>query len=194
MRKIIFTTFCLISVIFMACGSTSGPGSLTLKYPGNEIQEVPLKSGGYYTSTKTYNINGNRSTSSSYFICVANYEIDLSQGAISIGASVKGENQTKVCFSLNGEENGDEKTPLKTGSFPPAKSMASGPAYNSVDNASIRSFKDGKETKHFLNLAKTNGEIKITSVSGDTVNGEVNLSDGENEINGTFSAKAFKKK
>ena len=93
-----------------------------------------------------------------------------------------------------GEENGDEKTPFKTGSFPPAKSMAKGPTYNTVENASIRVFKDGKETKHFLALAKTKGEIKITSASADSVSGEVDLSDGEREIKGTFSAKAFKRK
>lgn len=193
MKKVILFAVGLTLLFLVACGGASGPGSLTLKYPGTDSKEMPVKSGGYYTSTKTFTFNNNMSKSSTYFICVADYDIDMSQGAISIGAAVEDAENEKVCFSIDGEENGDDKTPLKEGTYAPAKSMKSGPAYNTLTNASIRVLEDGKEQKHFFNMAKTNGELKITSVSGDTVYGEANLSDGEKEIKGTFSAKPFKK-
>ena len=193
MKNFILFGVCFCFIFLIACGGASGPGELTLKYPGNDSRNMAVKSGGYYTSTKTFTYNGNSSKSSSYFICVADYEIDMSQGAISIGAPVKEADNAKVCFSLDGEENGDDKTPLKEGTFAPAKSMKSGPSYNSLSNASIRVLEDGKEKKHFFNIAKTTGDLKITSVSGDTVYGEANLSDGEREIKGTFSAKPFKR-
>ncbi|MEZ5425973.1 MAG: hypothetical protein R2747_06905 [Pyrinomonadaceae bacterium] len=183
------------SLFWAACGGlgSGGPGTLTLKYPGTEKQEMPVKSGGFYTSTKSWSKSGQVSKSASYFICVADHEIDMSRGAISIGGPVKSEGETKVCFSIDGEENTDDKTPLKTGTYGPAK-RGEGFAFTSVSSASIRTFKDGKEVKKFLNESKSTGEVKITSASGDSISGEINLNDGENEIKGNFSAKAFKSK
>lgn len=193
MKNFILFGFYICSLFFIACGGASEPGELSLKYPGTDSRELPVKSGGYYTSTKTFTYNGKSSKSSSYFICVADYEIDMSQGAISIGAPVKNAENAKVCFSIDGEENGDDKTAIKEGTYAPAKSMSNGPSYNSLSNASIRVLEDGKEKKHFVNIAKTTGDVKITSVSGETVYGEANISDGEREIKGTFSAKPFKR-
>lgn len=57
---------------------------------------------------------------------------------------------------------------------------------------------DGKETKtHFNTLSATNsvdGEVKITAVTTDTVSGEVNLSEGDKSIKGTFTANLPQKK
>lgn len=193
-RHILIGTVLIIGGLLIgACGAAgpSGPGTLTLKYPDVNNQELPLKSGGFYTSTKTWTKPDKKSTSGSYFICVADYDIDMKQGAISIGGAVQ-EGQTKVCFSLDGAEGTDDKTPPATGTFPMGKS---GPdfAFNSISSASIRTFKDGKEIKHFLNSPKTTGELKITSASAEAVSGEINLSDGEKEIKGTFSAAAYKR-
>lgn len=187
------TLLLIAALMLAACGTgTSGPGTLTLKYPGTDKLEMPVKSGGYYTSTKTWSKPGQSSKSASYFICLADHDIDMSRGAISIGAPVKAESEHKVCFSIDGAENTDDQTPLKTGSFGAAK-RGEGFAFDSVSSASIRSFKDGKEVKNFLNESKTEGDVKITSASDDSISGEVNLSDGENEIKGTFTAKPFKR-
>lgn len=179
------------AIIWAACSAASGPGSLTLKYPDVSNQEVALKSGGFYTSTKTWTKPDKKSTSASYFFCVADYDLDLEQGAISIGEEVK-EGQIKVCFSLDGPEGSDDQTALTAGTYPIAES-GPGWAVSSVSTASIRTFADGKESKYFINSNKANGQVKITSASSDSASGEINLSDGEFEISGTFSAKAYER-
>lgn len=181
------------AALFSACGSAaSGPASLSVKTDGGEAKEVPVKSGGFYASTKSWSKPGTSATSSSYFVCVANYDIDMTQGAISIGAKVSSDDQTKVCFSLNGEENGNDKTPPASGTYG-MENRGEGFPFKSISSVSVRTFEDGKEVRKSLNSSKTEGEIRITDASADEMSGEIDLSDGENQIKGTFSAKAFKR-
>ena len=64
---------------------------------------------------------------------------------------------------------------------------------NSVRSIIVVTFADGKETKTIFDTLsmhkKADGEVKITSVTADTVSGEVNLTDGDKSIKGTFTAK-----
>ncbi|QQS42160.1 MAG: hypothetical protein IPM63_04240 [Acidobacteriota bacterium] len=180
-------------VFFAACGSVaSGPPTLSVKKEGGEAKEVPVKSGGFYASTKSWSKPGKSSTSSSYFVCVANYDIDMSQGAISIGAKVSSDDQTKVCFSLNGEENGNDKTPPAAGTYAIEK-RGDDFAFKSISAVSIREYENGSEVRKSMDSSKTQGEIRITDASADEMSGEIDLSDGENEIKGSFTAKAFKR-
>jgi len=185
----------LTAVVLFAlgCGAgSSGPSSLTVKTEGGEAREVPVKSGGFYASTKTWTKPGKMSTSSSYFICVANYDIDMSQGAISIGAKVTSEDQAKVCFSLNGAENGNDKTPAATDSYE-IEQHGEDFAFNSISTVSIRTFEGGNEVRKSFNSSKTKGKIEVTSASADEITGTIDLTDGENEVKGGFTAKAFKR-
>lgn len=193
-KQVLSITFLIIGAGFsISCGAAgSSPGVLTLKYPTTDKQEMPVKSGGFYTSTKSWSRNNQMSKSSSYFVCVSDSDIDMTQGAISIGAPVKTDAQTKVCFNIDGAENTDDKTPPKAETYPAAKRSDSF-AFNSVSSASIRTFKDGKEVKHFLNESKMTGDVKITTATENTMSGEINLSDGEKEIKGTFTAKGFER-
>lgn len=194
-KQIISITFLIIGAAFFISCSVAGSGAevLTLKYPTTENREMPVKSGGFYTSTKSWTRNTQMSKSSSYFVCVSDSEIDLTQGAISIGAPVKNDAQTKVCFNIDGAENTDDKTPPKAETYAAAKRSDSF-AFNSVSSASIRTFQGGKEVKHFLDESKMTGDVKITSATENTMSGEINLSDGEKEIKGSFTAKGFERK
>lgn len=192
MKRILQTVVLVNCALIIACGGlgAGGPGTLTLKYPGTEKQEMPVKSGGFYVSTKTWSGKGKMSTSSSHFICVADHEIDRSQGSISINKNVT-DGQTKVCFDIDGEETTTDKTLLKTGTYQIGKTGENF-AFSSIDSAGIRAFKDGKQIKHDLKNHKTSGEIKINSASSETINGDINLTDGEIEIKGKFSAQVHK--
>ena len=60
----------------------------------------------------------------------------------------------------------------------------------------IKTFADGKQTDtRFDSLMsigggkKAEGEVKITNVTADTVSGEVDLTEGDKSIKGTFTAK-----
>lgn len=180
-----------------ACNSLPGLGPpkphLQLKYPGTEKQELDLKSGGSYTATKTYTGAGRSAKSASHFICVANYDIDMTRGAATIGAPVTQSGQTKVCFAISGAEGTDEKEGLKEGSYPARKSGQNIFQFNVTEPASIRIFENGQEKRFFLDDSKTSGEVRITAATADSINGEINLSDGTTEIKGPFTAKPFKR-
>jgi hypothetical protein len=54
--------------------------------------------------------------------------------------------------------------------------------------------KGGTETKNWLDRSSLTGEVKITSVSGDTASGEIDVTAGDSSIKGSFSAKILKRK
>ena len=139
MRNNFLPLILVLGFFLLACGGigSGGPGSLELSFDGVDKKAMEVKSGGFYVSTKTWSAKGKMTTSSSHFICVADHEIDLSSGQISIGKKVS-EGQTKVCFSIDGAEGTDMKSTLKTGSYPMKRSSGSGFAYSSTSSASIR--------------------------------------------------------
>ncbi len=61
----------------------------------------------------------------------------------------------------------------------------------------ITTFADGKEkTDNFdtmSSMSKADGEVKITAVTADSVSGEINVTEGDKTIKGTFTAKLPKK-
>ncbi|NNE68646.1 MAG: hypothetical protein HKN33_18930 [Pyrinomonadaceae bacterium] len=179
----------IFSLLVTACGSvgSGGPASLTLKYPGNDNLKMPVKSGAFYSSTKTWTKPGEKTTSSSNFVCIGDHEIDTSSGAISIGKKVE-EGQTKVCFSIDGPKETKGEDPLAVDTYPLAKPSGGSFSYKSVSNVSIYTYQDGKEVRNGINLYKGKGQIKITSATADEISGEIEFSDDESSIKGTFTA------
>ena len=69
--------------------------------------------------------------------------------------------------------------------------------FNKVSTVIITTFVDGKEKSDSFDtmssMSKAEGEVKITAVSADSVSGEINVSEGDKTIKGTFTAKLPKK-
>lgn len=197
-RLILFSTCALLCG---ACGGLASGGAassaranhLTLTYPGANKQEVALKSGGLYTMAKTLSSTSRSTKASSHYICLADHELDMSRGTISMNAPLREAGQTKVCFSLTGAEGTDAKTPLQTGTYTAVKPGPEIFQFNVAEAPSIRTFEGGQEKKHPLDASKLSGEVRITSASGDAVSGEVNLADGEREIKGAFTTRTNKR-
>lgn len=193
MKMILFTAICLVGLFLSGCGAVGSAGSeqVTVKYPGTDSRVVDLQDGGFYSNTKTWTWKGNRETTPVYYLCSANHQF-ITDGYSALGKDVEKAEDVKICFQLNGPK-GDKETPLETGSYKPAGvSMANGPHYNSISSVLILTHEDGKPKEHSMTMFKTKGEIKLTSVTDDSISGEVDLDDGENAVKGTFSANAIK--
>jgi hypothetical protein len=179
-----------------ACGgSGGGGGSLSIKTPDGQTQEVELKSGAFLTEQVGRHPVGQGFEdvdATKYNVCVANYDMSLAPGSstMSLEAPVK-EGQVKVCFVINGNKGYNENMQLNPIKYPAAR-LFEPYQTNSMGAASIRTFKDGKEQINYL-TGNRKGEIEITSVEGNTVSGKLNLADDKSEIKGTFSAEKIKK-
>ncbi len=88
-----------------------------------------------------------------------------------------------------GQEGTDEETGYKTGTYPTKAEK-----FDKVDYVNVAYLSDGKESSNSFDLAKTTGEVKITAVSADSVSGEINLTEGERSVKGTFTTKITVKK
>ncbi len=63
---------------------------------------------------------------------------------------------------------------------------------NKVEFISIYHVVDGKETEVEFVDKTMNGKITISGVNGTTINGSIDITDGENTVKGTFSAEGEK--
>ncbi len=189
MNKIYSIFLSAILIFTFGCGS--GETNLQIKIDGKD-SSLAAKSSGTYTSTKTFSFTKDGQTTSSkavtYYFALANYELDTSSGMISLDKPLSTNEQMRVAFQIVGEEGTDEKTPIKTGTY-----SAKADKFNKVDSMRIMLFADGKEVKNMFNIDKTEGEIKINSISGDTVSGEINLTEGDKSVKGSFTAKLLRK-
>lgn len=95
--------------------------------------------------------------------------------------------QTKVVVTLSSEwaEKGSESV-LKPGTY---KTSNNGPM--TVSNNNIVFIQDGKEVQNYETYGFS-GEVKIISVEGDTVKGEIDIKTAKQQCKGTFTAKITK--
>jgi len=190
MIKIYLIILCAVSIFAIACGA--GESKLQLKIGGKD-STLEVKSSGTYTSTKTFSTTKDGQTTStkavSHYFALGNYELDTSSGMISLDKPVSADSQIRVAFQIVGEESTDDKAPIKTGTYSPKNEK-----FNDVDSMRVMIFENGKETKNMFNMDKAEGEIKINSVSGETVSGEINITEGDKSVKGSFTAKITVKK
>jgi hypothetical protein len=183
---------CLIlsALLFGACGMTGGGDSLTVKTKDGINETVDLKAGKFLVR------KGSRTSSevTEFLICVTNKEDSFPADTKSYQLQDKAkEGEVKVCFEINGQEGFNEDAQIAAGTYQMAD-FAGGYKPDRVGlSPKIYTFKDGKANKEFLKSNGTKGEVEITSASADNISGNINLSDGDNEIKGSFSAERLKK-
>ena len=188
----------LASLCLSACGaggigtSTSAP-KLEVKAGGKD-STLNVKSGAVNYSGMAFTAPGKPDVKTSiHYIYLANFEIDTT-GPAWMRKPLTAPDQMRVDLGLTGEDGTNEKSPFKVGTY-----SAQADKVNGVRTAIIHTFADGKQTEtrfqSLMSLGGTgaNGEVKITSVTADTVSGEVNLTEGDKSIKGTFTAKLPKK-
>ncbi|HMS08926.1 MAG TPA: hypothetical protein PKE66_05550, partial [Pyrinomonadaceae bacterium] len=110
-------------------------------------------------------------------------------GPVTMGRTLAAEGETRVMFQIVGEEGTDEKTKMKPGTY-----TTKCEKYNCVDFVNLSRFANGKEEKISVDTRKAEGEVRITSVTDDTISGEIDLTEGGNSVKGPFTAKITTKR
>lgn len=184
----------LLSLFLTACGGagigTSSP-KLNVKAGGKDsVMEV--KSGGVFYGNIISTSPGKPSIQTfSHSIYLANYEMDTTNGA-TMKKTLASPEQIRIQIGLQGEEGTKDDSPFKVGTY-----NLKSERFNKVSTVMITTFADGKEkTDSFdtmSSMSKAEGEVKITSVTTDSISGEINVSEGDKTIKGTFTAKLPKK-
>ena len=149
-----------------------------------------MKSAYAYAVTKSFTDTSNKITmSSAYRVDAANYDLDAANFAMTLDKPLTADDQVRVDFSLIGEQGTNEKTALKAGTY-----SAKADKFMKVETVGITSRKGGADNKVWFDRSTLTGDAKVTSVSGDTITGEVDLSSGEMSIKGPFTAKILVRK
>jgi hypothetical protein len=193
----------ILATLVASCGGAgSGGGTsssadpsaakLDVKVAGKD-STLNVKTGAVYLGNVISTAPGKPNIQTfAHTIYLANYEMETT----SPGWTRKvpsAPDQMRVDIQLTGEEGTKTDSPFKVATY-----GAKAGKFNSVRGATIHTFADGKQTQtHFETLfsdSKVEGEVKISSVTADTVSGEVNLTDGGNSIKGNFTAKLPKAK
>jgi hypothetical protein len=179
-----------LALLPAGCSKGAGGNTMKLKWPGVENKEMPVKSSYAFGVTKTFtDINRKITTAPSYRVYAAGYDLDSGNFAQTMDKPLASDDQIRVTFSLVGDEGGDEKSPLKAGDY-----SAKADKFMKAETVGIVTRKDGKDNTLWLDRSALTGNVKVTSVSGDTISGEVDLTDGEAAIKGPFTAKVLLRK
>lgn len=192
MTKQMLTLLALLMFTF-GCGGIGGGGSrLDIKI-GDKNTTLNITSSGSLTSTKTFSFTKDGQTTStkaaSHYFAMANYDLDTTSGMISMGKPLTADGQARVAIQLVGEEGTDDKATLKTGTY-----TTKAEKFNKIDYLNISVYSEGKENKVSFNIDKADGEVKITSVSDESVSGEIDVTEGDKSVKGSFTAKITKRK
>ena len=184
--------FSLASTLLLAgCGKGAGGGSgLHVKSPATGEKDMTVKSGFAFAVTKTFTDTSNKiTTAATYNVYAANYDLDGSFFAQTINKPMTADDNLRVTFSLVGDQGGTEKSALMAGTY-----SAKADKFMKAETVGIISRKGGADNTVWLDRGTVTGDVKVTSVSGDTLAGEIDLTSGETTIKGSFTAKILTRK
>ncbi|CAN5413368.1 hypothetical protein BH10ACI2_BH10ACI2_00680 [soil metagenome] len=190
MKKLLLM-FCS-ALLFTACGGTGGGGtSLNIKSDGQTMTLTAKTSGvdlGNVISTSPGKPN---LQTSNHSIIISNYDMDLTNLG-TMRKPLTAADQIRLAISITGEAATNEKTPFKVGTY-----LVSNEYVNDVRDVSVTTFADGKEKKidfdTMSSFSKLTGQVKITSVTDDSVSGTIDVTEGDKSVKGSFTAKLTKK-
>jgi hypothetical protein len=192
MKKLLILT--LASLWLSGCGA-AGVGTSAPKLDvsvGGKAAVLNVKSGAVYYGNVISTAPGKPNIqTSAHTLYIANYQLDTTHPGWT-RTPLTAPDQMRVDIQLTGEEATKDDSPFKVGTYNPKADK-----FNTVRFVRVNTFADGQQKQTdfdtSFNREKVNGEVKITSVTADTVSGEVNLTEGDKSIKGTFTAMLPKK-
>jgi hypothetical protein len=189
-KTLTFLFVIIFALLIVGCSRTGGSTELHVKSAAAGDKDVATKSAFADPVTKTFtDINGKMTTAVVYNIHAANYDLDAGRFGASLNNPMPADDSIRVMFSLVGEEGTKENSPLKTGTY-----SAKADKYMKVETVGIVTRKGGTDIKNWFDRSTLNGEVRITSVSGDSASGEIDVTAGQNAIKGSFTAKILQRK
>jgi hypothetical protein len=188
-RKIMLVGTLLCAAIVGACSSAP---KLEIK-SGGKTSTLNIKSAGSYYGNVISTSPGKPNVQTfAHDIYLANYDMDTTS-AVTMRKPLTAPDQLRVELQLTGESGTNTDSPFKVGTY-----NAKADKINLVRSIIVATFADGKETRTTFDTMgltpKAEGDVKITAVTADSISGEVNLTEGDKSIKGTFTAKLPKAK
>ena len=178
-----------ITLVFVGCSKSGGGNDLHVKSPPTGEKDLAVKSSYAYGVVKTFtDVNGKMTTASTYNFYVANYDLDAGNFGMTLEKPMPSDDSVRVVFSLVGAEGAKDAAP-KTGTY-----SAKADKYMKVESVGIIARKNGADIKTWFDRGKLSGEVKVTSVSGDSASGDIDVTAGDNTIKGSFTAKILQRK
>lgn len=187
----------VLGLLLAACGGGtggsggSGVGKFSMQFKPTTISKLDMKKDFEATKGLISPLSLNVDSKP-----IIRYMIDLTDFEYEPNASSKpkDDKQTLVTISLFGKSGDTAETPLRTGTFELHPQFAKvDDKYDRVSNVTATVFKDGKAEEYSFTTGGK-GTVKINSVSGDTVSGEVDLTqENGGSIKGNFTAQMKKK-
>lgn len=173
-------------------GRTAGSHKLDVKVGGKD-STLTLKPGAVYYGNVISTAPGKPNIQTfAHTIYLANYEMDTSYPGW-VRKPLASPEHMRIDIQLTGEDGTRDDSPFKVGTY-----SAKADKFNTVRSIVINASTDGKESKTVFETLSSrkpvDGEVKITAVTADTVSGEVNLTEADKSIKGTFTANLPKKK
>ena len=180
----------VLAALFLAACSSGGGNNFHVKSPAAGDKDLPIKSSYTFAVTKTFtDINQKITTAATYNVYAANYDLDAGNFAMTLNKPLTADDQVRVEFSLVGEEGTNDKAPLKTGTY-----SAKADKHMKVETVGIVTRKGGADSKNWLDRSALTGEVKLTSVSDDSISGDIDVTAGDSSVKGSFTAKILKRK
>lgn len=187
----------VLSFLLAACGGTtgtpgtsSGAGKLSIQFKPTTISKLDMKKDFEakkgLVSPLAINVDAKP---------IIRYMIDLTDfDEANPSSKPKADNQMLVTIALFGKSGDTAETPLRTGTFELAPQYAKvDEKYDRISNVYGNVFKDGKNEEYSFTTGGK-GTVKINSVSGDTVSGEIDITqENGGSIKGNFTAQMKKK-
>jgi hypothetical protein len=181
-----------VGLIATACGKKS---TIEIKLDGQQIP-FETKSGWITAQDAIYgSSSAGEQKHALRWVTLRNYEYEV-KGALSANeGKLTSPDQVKLFLSLHDEAGTNKQTPIKISTFNGGKT---GPMQFEFLNLTV--FKDGKEESYQVSLSgqdnRQDSEVKILSVTNDTVTGEININVKAEAkvltIKGPFTAKILK--
>jgi hypothetical protein len=177
------------SILLAACGGAGGGSAkMDIKIGGKDTS-LAVKSSGSDKGVKTFtDKDGKMTTATSFYAIMANYEMDTKNVA-TMKKPLTAADQARVMLQLIGEEGTDQKSEFKAGTY---KADPTG-KFMKVDSLTVFTFVDGKEVSTSFDTSfstsKITGEVRVRSVTAEEISGEIDITDGDKSVKGTFTAK-----
>jgi len=195
-----------LALLIIACGGqtngnragSGGPSSTTDVASGTGIEiklnnkEFRIEQRSAYIFSDDWTINmpdGKSVPTSNRTIVIANYDLDVGNGLSSTMKKMAGPDQSRIVIALQEKADVKKDMPLTLGEY-----VGKIGEFSKILNLFIFSYSDGTDTKKLISGSNSDnkGSVKITAVNGDTVTGEIDLSNTDSTIKGTFTAKIWK--
>lgn len=169
--------------------ATTGAGTIEVKLKDKSYKLEP-KALWFFSEDWTINLpDGKNIPTSNRYVVAANYDLETTYGRSNTMKKIESADNVRVMIALQDKENVTKDAPPTVGDYGPKLEE-----FQKLLNVQVFTMESGMRPAINISgsYSDNKGGVKIISVSGDTVTGEIDFSNTENTIKGPFTAKIWK--